>query len=399
MVKQEALIGGASIVVIPLLLLLSCLGAVEQNEYGLVYNWITKTISTEVYRGGTHFIGFWNAFVTFPATAQTVEFSSRIGLRTANALHTRTKEGLGLHLSISFQYKLDPEKIPELYALTNVQYEGLFTRIARDQLLEAASEYEGPQYWIERKNIGDHMRTLVDEQLSQNFASLWGLQLLVIDLPDRYEASITKTQVQHQTIQTNRNKQAAASIRADTKVLEAEYRRQIAVTQAEAQANYTKDVGMAKAEAALRKLNAEAKALGYVRKKLSLSPHDAVQYQELSAFNGLTNATFLANLPGISPMVNIGGVKAQAPRGLLQRGRATGAVSSVADKVNASRARAGGIPSQLSNVDVAGAAAAGATSKLWLAKDKVVNQHNATRQGDDSDVDYYFHEISGSNSA
>lgn len=305
---------------VPTVLLLSSLDAVEQNEYGLIYNWVTKKIGSKVYHGGTHLVGFWNKFVVFPATVQTIEFSDRIGYRTSESLHTRTKEGLGLHLSISFQYRLEQEKLPELFALTNVMYEGLFTRIARDQMLEAASEYEGPQYWLQRQDIGDHMRRLVDAKLRESYASLWGLQLLVIDLPDRYEQSITETQVQQQIIKTRTNQQVAAGIRADTDVIKAQYMRDIQVVQAGAQANYTLVTKLAEAEAARRKIAAEGEALGYVRRKLSLTAPAAVQFQELSAYSGLTNASFLANLPGALPVIGIGGAPSQpaAPSGLLQ---------------------------------------------------------------------------------
>jgi len=251
--------------------------------------------------------------VTFPATVQTIEFSDRVGLRTSEPLHTRTKEGLGLHLSISFQYLLEKESIPKLYALTNIQYEGLFTRIARDQLLEAAAEYEGPQYWMQRRSIGAHMRTLVDHKLKESFSSLWGLQLLVIDLPDRYEKSITMTQVQNQIIKTRRSQQVAASIRADTEVVKAGFTRDIEVVRADAQANFTLETKLAQAEAARRKIAAEAEAIGYARGKLGLSPEGAVEYQEMSAYGQLENATFLANVPNVMPMMGVGG-------SLLQRG-------------------------------------------------------------------------------
>ncbi|CAK0907041.1 unnamed protein product [Prorocentrum cordatum] len=132
-------------------------------------------------------------------------------------------EGLGLHLSISFQYRLLPDELHKLYRLTNTQYEMLFTRIARDQMLEAASQYEGPQYWLQRHEIGNRMKGLVSQQLRDSYADLWGLQLLVIDLPDRYEQSITMTQVQQQLIKTRTNQQAAASIRADTEVMKADF--------------------------------------------------------------------------------------------------------------------------------------------------------------------------------
>jgi len=295
---------GACLALAAALLCFGSVGQVDQNEYGLVMNWVTKRIGDKVYHGGTHLIGFWNTFVVFPATIQTIEFSERPWMHTSTSLHTRTKEGLGLHLSISFQYKLNPSDIPKLYALTNSNYEGLFTRIARDQLLEAASEYEGPQYWNNRKTIGDHMRRLVDQQLRESYASLWGLQLLVIDLPDQYEMSITMTQVQQQMAKTRRNEQVAAGIRADTEVMTADYNKQIRVIQAGADANYTLETKLAKAEAAKRKIAAEAEALAYTRKELKLSAKGAVEYQQLGAYANLENATFLANVLGTTPVVN-----------------------------------------------------------------------------------------------
>jgi len=287
-------------------LLLSSVGQVDQNDYGLVMNWVTKTIGTDVYHGGTHMIGFWNSFVRFPATIQTIEFSERPWMHTASSLHTRTKEGLGLHLGISFQYKLNPDHLPKLFALTNTNYEGLFTRIARDEILEAASEYEGPQYWLERRKIGDHMRRLVTAQLKQSYASLWGLQLLVIDLPDQYEMSITLTQVQKQMASTRSAEQVATGIRADIEVMSADFARQIEIVQAGATANYTLATKLAEAEAAKRRIKAEAEALAFTRKELKLSAAGAVQYQQLGAYAGLKDSTFLANVLGTTPVVSAG---------------------------------------------------------------------------------------------
>mmetsp|Transcript_14276 Transcript_14276/g.42565 ORF Transcript_14276/g.42565 Transcript_14276/m.42565 type:complete len:373 (+) Transcript_14276:81-1199(+) len=307
-VLQDLAVGVAAAIGVVLFLTLISIDAVEQTQYGLVFNWVTKSFKEEVYHGGTHFIGFWNKFVVFPATIQTIEFGNR--RPGQEMLHTRTKEGLGLHLGISFQYLLDPERLHELYSLTNVNYEMLFTRVARDQLLEAASEYEGPQYWLERQRIGDHMRGLVNTELHKHCAALWGLQLLDIDLPDRYEESITLTQVQQQMMKTRRNEQEAARIRADTEVLTADFARLILVTQSGAQANFTLKTLSAKAEAARKKITMEAETLGYVRQKLKLSPIHAVEYQELAAYNDLVNATFLANLPKATAVVGAGGLAA-----------------------------------------------------------------------------------------
>jgi hypothetical protein len=316
-----ALVGAAVVALISV-------GQVDQNEYGLVMNWVTKKIGNQVCHGGTHFIGFWNTFVVFPATIQTIEFSERPWLHTTSPLHTRTKEGLGLHLSISFQYKLNPDEIPKLYALTNLQYEGLFTRIARDQLLEAASEYEGPMYWQDRRKIGDHMRRLVDDQLRDSYASLWGLQLLVIDLPDQYEMSITMTQVQQQMAKTRANEQVAAGIRADTEVMTADYNKQIKVIQAGADANFTLETKLASAEASKRKIDAEAKALALTRKELKLSAVGAVEYQQLQAYAGLVNATFLANVLGTTPVIQAGASAAASAASFVQKAVDAGAANS-----------------------------------------------------------------------
>jgi len=297
----------ACLVLCGLIVAIASLGSVKQNEYGLLLNWVTKEIKPQVFHGGRHFIGPWNGFITFPATVQTVEFSERHDRRTAEPLHTRTKEGLGLQLSISFQYKLKSAEIPQLYALTNSAYEGLFTRIARDQLLEAAAKYNGPQYWQERDKISDEMRDLVKASLDASHCTLWNLQLLDINLPATYEDSITKTQVQNQLIRTRESQQRAASVRADTEVLNSTYHRDISVVQAGANANFTLKTKEAQALAASRKIDAEAEALEYARNAMEFSAEDAVSYAALSAYSQLENATILANINGPMPALKLRG--------------------------------------------------------------------------------------------
>jgi len=288
-------------------LLVFSVQCVEQNQYGLVLNWVTKNINNQTVHGGTHFIGFWNTLIAFPAKVTTIEFSEEVTSATAEPLHTRTKEGLALHLSISFQYLLEQKNIPKLYALTNTAYEGIFRRIARDEILAAAAEYEGPDYWVSRRSIGNQMRNLVNHKLNESFATLWDLQLLTIDLPHRYEESITKTQVQNQIIRTRYSQQQAAGIRADTEVLQSNFGRDIQVVQAGAEANYTLQTKLAQAEAERRKLEAEADAIGYARDRVGLSGPGAVSYAKMSAYGIMDNATFLANVPGIMPTLSIGG--------------------------------------------------------------------------------------------
>merc|ERR1719436_1132326 len=111
---------------------------------------------------------------------------------------------------------------------------------------------------------------------------------------------------------TRENEQVAASIRADTEVMNADYNRQIKIIQAGADANYSLITKLSKAEAAKRRIEAEAEALEFVRKKLKLSAEGAVKYQQLSAYSLLDNATFLANVLGTTPVISAGAKSAAA---------------------------------------------------------------------------------------
>merc|ERR1719352_1350774 len=114
------------------------------------------------------------------------------------------------------------------------------------------------------------------------------------------------TQVQQQMSKTRRNEQVAAGIRADTEVMQADFARQIKVVQAGADANYTLTTKLAEAEAAKRRIAAEAQMLGLTRKELKLSAAGAVEYQQLGAYAQLVNSTMLANVLGATPVISAG---------------------------------------------------------------------------------------------
>ena len=82
-------------------------------EYGLPYNKFTKTISSSVYESGRYILNPFKSFLIYPANLVPIEFSSS-KQATAGPLQTRTAEGLGLTLSVSFQYKVIKNSIPKL---------------------------------------------------------------------------------------------------------------------------------------------------------------------------------------------------------------------------------------------------------------------------------------------
>ena len=102
-----ALIILISFIVISLIMiiLLISMDTLEPLQNGITYNKITKVIGKDIYESGRYFIGPFKNFIIYPASLVTVEFSNS-KLATSDALKTRTAEGLGLALYVSFQYKI-----------------------------------------------------------------------------------------------------------------------------------------------------------------------------------------------------------------------------------------------------------------------------------------------------
>lgn len=285
------------------LLATTSLGAVPPLHYAIRYNAFTKAAATEsIYGPGRYVIGPFNSFLLFPSSVQNLEFISDSGLRPSgkryDSLHTRTKEGLGLHLQLSLQYRLQKENIGKLYTEFNVRYQSVFTSGARDTLVKAASEYNAEDLWARRKEFGERMQQMVAEQLNKTYADCWNLQLTSIDLPDSFEDSLTRTQVQEQTMLLRQKQQISTKIRAETSVIQAQYDRQVKVTLAAGQANYTVQTQHAEAEARQLRIDTESGILELLQNTLELSTDDLVTYQRYGALDQLPEARVLYGFAG-----------------------------------------------------------------------------------------------------
>jgi regulator of protease activity HflC (stomatin/prohibitin superfamily) len=271
---------------------LCSLGAVAPLQYGIKYNSFNKAAQTDnIYPPGRYFIFPWNNFLLFPSSVQTIEFTNEVALAVNGIryepLHTRTKEGLGLHLQVSLQYRLNREHLGKLYQEFNMNYAQVFISSLRDVLIKAASEYEAAELWSDRGTVGDKMQNLVDRELKNMYAECWGLQLMVIDLPDLFEGSIVHTQVQKQSVRTRQNEQMSARIHAETTVIKAEFDRKVKVLMAEGHANYTFTTKQAEAHAQQARIDAESDVLAQVQKSLKLDADGLVLYQKYGAVDML----------------------------------------------------------------------------------------------------------------
>jgi len=310
--------------------------AVPPLHYGIRCNQYNKWVETDqTYQAGRYFLGPWNSFLLFPAAVQSVEFTNEVLLQQLGArfepLHTRTKEGLALHLQVSVQYKLNPDKVGELYQEFSHDYENFFVSQMRDTLIKVAAEYEGSEFWERRAEISETMQRTLANTLKRTYADCWGFQLMNIELPPDYDEEIVKTQVVRQNIATQEFEQIATQIRATTDVIEAEFAKKVKIIKAHGIANQTLQVKWAKAKARSHTLDVEAEILDKVKARLKLDTDSLVEYQEYGAVSMLPNASlFFGFEDGSGVMMQPGrpastgdddsGMSAHAPNRLLGGG-------------------------------------------------------------------------------
>jgi regulator of protease activity HflC (stomatin/prohibitin superfamily) len=219
------------VITLTAIILLLSMDSLEPLQVGITYNKITKQTGTDIYTGGRYIIGPFNSFLVYPANLVTIEFSDQKGA-TAEPLQTRTGEGLGLVLHVSYQYQVNTTQIPQLYAMANVNYHATYVRISRDIILKVAGMYNATNYWTDRQSIGDHMKVALDNELKTAYASVRFLQILKIDLPQTYEDSIVATQVEVQKTNMKKFEQTAELIRQNISVIQSEADQQIRITNA-----------------------------------------------------------------------------------------------------------------------------------------------------------------------
>ena len=128
-----------------------------------------EQVTTQAVGSGRYFLGVGHEFLIFPKVYQTIEYSD---LPDANAgpVQSRTKDGVEVILSVSFQYQLKQENIFDLFETYGIDMDGVdedegedepykrvFSYVARDILTDVSTEYNAFEFFSNRTNIGDRM--------------------------------------------------------------------------------------------------------------------------------------------------------------------------------------------------------------------------------------------------
>lgn len=153
------------------------------------------------------------------------------------ALQSRTKDGLHVSLEVSFQYRLKPSKLYDLFSTVGTSYEGLLTRIAVEQITIASTKYSANEFFNKRPLIGDEMKEMLDGHFSEHaWSEVPFFQLRTVTLPAEFEDAIQNTQIRQQEIQIASAEQKQNAVKYETSVIQAQQRVRAILLAADAEA-------------------------------------------------------------------------------------------------------------------------------------------------------------------
>jgi regulator of protease activity HflC (stomatin/prohibitin superfamily) len=115
------------------------------DQFGLDYSIYThtgKSIPHQVsdvgtYPPGRHFLGLGHYFITVPRTYQTIQ----------GTVASRTRDGLEIELSISFQYRITQDQLLTVFEKFATKYEVVIKAMAQASVRDVVSLYNAIQFF------------------------------------------------------------------------------------------------------------------------------------------------------------------------------------------------------------------------------------------------------------
>merc|ERR1719491_154187 len=127
------------------------------TSYALTRNQYTGVVHFEpIYYGGRNIIGFWNDYIQFPATIQSIEWIAGRpdsgSTRDLSPLQVRTADGLMVNLGVVAKYHIVKDKVDDIYRVYKCDVEGFFISNLRSEFQEVVSKFRATQLYEDRIN-------------------------------------------------------------------------------------------------------------------------------------------------------------------------------------------------------------------------------------------------------
>mmetsp|Transcript_51665 Transcript_51665/g.83821 ORF Transcript_51665/g.83821 Transcript_51665/m.83821 type:complete len:338 (+) Transcript_51665:58-1071(+) len=283
---------------------------VDRLHCGLVKDTVSGVVDLEnVYTPGRYTIGFYKEFIVFPTTLNTILFSDErpeAGVQQLSVLRSRDRDGKQIRLDISVQYRLNPDQVGQIYREYTVLYEDIYISELRGALQKATNNFAIAEAWESYAEVQKMLKKACTDVLLPRHAECWGLQLWGVRLEDRYEQALIRTQIRKQAQRTEEARKIAATARAKTEVILADYQKNVTIIEAggNAQKVIIEYGAISKAKANL--IAAQGAAMGLVQDIVRLNSSapgmmtdaQSINYQRFIALDRLKTADLVVNASG-----------------------------------------------------------------------------------------------------
>lgn len=265
--------------VLAILLLFFSWAIVLPTEMALRYNFVLKTVSSEVITApGIQFLGPFSSLIKYPKTIQTLEYNAN----HRDLLDGRTRDGLPLILGLAFQYRLLPDGLYNLYhTYENAEgdYLEVYRLMAIHIITEQATKFTAYQFFNEKQKIAEGMRKALDEYFQKHlYATVESLQINEDDLPQAFTDTILTSATCKQNITKMEKTQEAKVIEFQTARVVARAQANVTVQKAYGQRHQILQNGRADAAIIEAYVQAELQAYGQIHDELGLGGADLVSY-------------------------------------------------------------------------------------------------------------------------
>jgi len=178
-----------------------------------------EKINQEPVGAGLHFkLPVVQSVVKMNTYEKTLDMTQKQG----NAIKALTAEGLPVVIDISIQYKINPNKAPELYATIKNPESWMTSRI-RAKVRDIIAQYTVEDLYTDRRTeVQEKIASAVQKEFDSKGIMITATLIRNIDLPDQVEGAIEQKLRAKQEAEKMRFEVQKARLEAEKKIVEAQ---------------------------------------------------------------------------------------------------------------------------------------------------------------------------------
>lgn len=272
----------------------------QPYEVGIKFNGYALKIDEDtVYNNGRYFLGVGSWFVKYPANLVAADFAG------ANNLRAWSKEGQLIHIDLGFYYRLDRDKIVDIYKKYDDGYHTRMIQIAIRSIKQVTIMYEASAFFEDRTLIGNHMARELRIRMAEEDMIMELFALRAIDIPDMFEKKVVDKVVELQKKKTAYHKKETAGKRADIDVKRGQGRAVVNEKLAVANADVIKTVNAAKAKGFEMLAEQQASSYAILKSSLGMDTEELLKFRFAQLFNRIDAPSVSVGLGFETGMLNV----------------------------------------------------------------------------------------------